>query len=113
MRHHWLIGRTSMRFIFAVACALLVVSAYGDVKGGQSATSQSSTVTLPLDRYDELQKSNENASATVIDTMTLSGTFRDHDLSVTFAGRSVGTRAATGVISEAPDLTLSGCSGNA
>ena len=102
-----------MRFIFAVACALLVVSAYGDVKGGQSATSQSSTVTLPLDRYDELQKSNENASATVIDTMTLSGTFRDHDLSVTFAGRSVGTRAATGVISEAPDLTLSGCSGNA
>ena len=70
-------------------------------------------MTLPLTRYEELQKSTENASATVIDTLSLAGTFRDHNLTITFAGRSVGARAATTVISGAPDLTLSGCSGDA
>lgn len=103
-----------MPLIAAVLCALLAVSAGADVTSTQAPTpAQPSSVTIPLTRYEELQKSNENASATVIDTMSLSGTFRDHNLVVTFQGRSVGTHAATAVISGAPDLTLSGCSGDA
>jgi hypothetical protein len=102
-----------MRFIAAVFCALLEVSALADVTSTQAQPQAPSSVTIPLTRYEELQKSNENASATVIDTMSLAGTFRDHNLSVTFIGRSVGARAATTVISGASDLTLSGCSGDA
>jgi len=103
-----------MRFVSAVFCALLAVSMLADNPPAQTAASaQSSSVTLPLTRYEELQKSAENASATVIDTLSLAGTFRDHNLTITFAGRSVGTRAATTVISGAPDLTISGCAGDA
>lgn len=78
-----------------------------------NASAQDSSVTIPLDQYEELQKTKENASATVIDTMTLGGTFKDRSLTVTFAGRSVGTRTPTPVITEASDVTLSGCSGDA
>jgi hypothetical protein len=109
-----------MRFIAAITCALLGLCALPVFSAPSDATStqppqpaQPSSVTIPLTRYEELQKSSENASATVIDTLSLAGTFRDHNLSVTFIGRSVGTRAATTVISGAPDLTLSGCSGEA
>ncbi|MBV8546913.1 MAG: hypothetical protein JO093_24130 [Acidobacteria bacterium] len=103
-----------MRFISAVFCAVLAVSMLADTLPAQTpAPAQSSSVTLPLTRYEELQKSAENASATVIDTLSMAGTFRDHNLTLTFAGRSVGTRATTTVISGAPDLTLSGCSGDA
>ncbi len=103
-----------MRLIASVLCALLAVSALADVTSTQAQPpAQPSSVTIPLSRYEELQKSNENASATVIDTMSLTGTFRDHNLAVTFIGRSVGTRASTTVISGASDLTLSGCSGEA
>jgi|GEM_PF-1976578 len=103
-----------MRSISAVFCALLAVSAFADTPTTTATSSaQSSSVTIPLTRYEELQKSTENASATVIDTLSLAGTFHDHNLSMTFTGRSVGARAATTVISGAPDLTLSGCSGDA
>jgi hypothetical protein len=92
---------------------MLSVSAFADNTSTQAPAAQGSSVTIPLTRYEELQKSTENAAATVIDTLSLAGTFRDHNLTITFAGRSVGTRAATTVISGAPDLTLSGCSGDA
>jgi len=95
-----------MRSLTAALCGLLAVAALAD------APPQSSSVTIPLDQYQELQKSKENASATVIDTMTLGGTFKDRNLTVTFSGRSVGTRQVTNVINAA-DITLSGCSGDA
>jgi len=96
-----------MRSIAAVCCALLLaVTTLAD-------TPQTSSVTVPLDQYETLKKSSENTSATVIDTMTLGGTFKDRDLTVTFSGRSVGTRSATNVISDAGDVTLYGCSGEA
>jgi len=95
-----------MRSIAAAVVALLAVSALAD-------TPQTSSVTIPLDQYEQLQKSKENASATVIDTMTLGGTFKDRNLTIAFAGRSVGTRVATNVLSNASDVTLSGCTGNA
>jgi hypothetical protein len=102
-----------MRFISAVFCAVLSVSAFADNTSTQAPSTQGSSVTIPLTRYEELQKSTQNAAATVIDTLSLAGTFREHNLTMTFAGRSVGARAATTVISGAPDLTLSGCSGDA
>jgi len=102
-----------MRFVSAVFCAVLSVSAFADNTSTQAPGAQGSSVTIPLTRYEELQKSTENAAATVIDTLSLAGTFRDHNLTITLNGRSVGTRAATTVISGAPDLTLSGCSGAA
>src|SRR6185369_8801980 len=96
-----------MRSLTAALCGLLAVAALAD------APPQSSSVTIPLDQYEELQKTKENASATVIDTMTLGGTFKDRSLTVTFSGRSVGTRTPTPVIIDASDLTLSGCTGDA
>jgi len=96
-----------MRSIAAALCGLLAAVALADTPP------QASSVTIPLDQYESLQKSQENASATVIDTMTLGGTFKDRNLTVTFTGRSVGARAATNVISDASDVTLSGCSGEA
>jgi hypothetical protein len=102
-----------MRFVSAVFCAALSVSVFADNTSTQAPAAQGSSVTIPLIRYEELQKSTENAAATVIDTLSLAGTFRDHNLTITFAGRSVGARTATTVISGAPDLTLSGCSGDA
>ena len=62
-----------MRIVSAVFCAVVCVSAFADVTSTQ-APPQSSSVTLPLTRYEELQKSTENASATVIDTLSLAGT---------------------------------------
>jgi len=95
-----------MRFLAAALGALLAVAAFAD-------TPQTSSVTVPLDQYETLKKSNENASATVIEMMTLGGTFKDRNLTVTFSGRSVGTRAATNIISDASDVVLYGCSGEA
>ena len=92
-----------MRSVFAALVTLLAVTVFA----------QDSSVTIPLEQYQELAKSKENASVTVVDTMTLGGTFKDRNLTMTFAGRSVGTRTPVPIISEASDLTLSGCGGDA
>jgi hypothetical protein len=94
-----------MRSIAAVLiCAFLAIGALAE---------NESNVTIPLTDYEQLKKTTENASATVIDTMTLGGTFKDRNLTVTFAGRNVGTRTATNLITDAGDVTLSGCTGDA
>lgn len=72
-----------------------------------------SSVSIPLTVYDEMRKAGENASATVVDTMTVGGAFHDRSLTMTFAGRSVGVRAAVEIIHDATNVTLSGCSGDA
>src|SRR5213075_941772 len=94
-----------MRSIAAVLiCAFLAIGALAE---------NTSNVTIPLTDYEQLKKINENASVTVIDTMTLGGTFKDRTLTVTFAGRNVGTRTATNLITDAGDVKLSGCTGDA
>ena len=98
-----------MRSTSAVLCALLFAAA----AVADNTPPQPSSVTSPLSQYEELQKAKENASATAIDTITLGGTFRDHNLTLALTGRSVGNRTETPVLSESPDLTLSGCSGDA
>ena len=93
-----------MRSIAALICAFLAIGALAE---------NASNVTIPLSDYEQLKKNNENASATIIDTLTLGGTFKDRNLTITFAGRNVGARTATNVLSEAADVTLSGCAGDA
>jgi hypothetical protein len=58
-----------MRIIAAIASALLAAAALAH------PSAQPASVTLPLTEYTELQKARENASAAVIDTLTLTGTF--------------------------------------
>jgi hypothetical protein len=91
----------------AAAAALLFVFAMPNTEPAPG------NVTIPLSEYDAMRKSSESASATVVDTLTLGGTFAAKSLTVTMTGRSVGARTATGVITDAPDLTLSGCRGEA
>src|SRR5258706_3904697 len=72
-----------------------------------------SVVSIPLDVYNSLRKAEDNASATVVDTMPIAGTFHDRTLTITFAGRSVGAHTAVEVIHNGTDVTLSGCAGDA
>jgi hypothetical protein len=111
-----------MRFTAAALCALLAAPLLAETPTPPpltpAATQPSSggspsSVTIPLTQFEELRKSNESTSATVVDMMTISGTFAAKNLAVTLVGRSVGTRTAAMVVSDAPDLTLSGCSGDA
>ncbi|MCU1347194.1 MAG: hypothetical protein JWO56_224 [Acidobacteria bacterium] len=107
-----------MRFpavICAVICALSVLPslAIGATATAAEAPAAPSSVTIPLSQFEELRKSNESASATVVDLMTVSGTFAAKNVSFAFAGRSVGTRTATTVLSDAAELTLANCKGDA
>jgi hypothetical protein len=105
-----------MRITLAIALGFLAATAQAGIPekpAPATGPAVPASVTIPLDRYDELQKSAENSSATIVDTLALAGTFRDHNLTATFTGRSVGTRGQTPILSEAPDLTLSACSGDA
>lgn len=102
-----------MRFAAAAACALVTLAAFAGVAEPKTAATPESNVTIPLSRYEELRTSAESASATVVNRMTISGSFSAKNVAVTFEGRSVGTRTAATVLSDAPDLTLSGCTGEA
>lgn len=93
--------------------AILVLLASPLFADGPAKPQPGSVVSIPLSVYDEMRKSGEAVSATVIDTMTMAGTFHDRNLTITFAGRSVGARAAVSVIEGATDVTLYGCSGDA
>jgi hypothetical protein len=70
-------------------------------------------VTLPLEDYDKLRALDRPESITVVDTLTLSGSFKERNLTVTFTGKSVGRRVATAVLQTSSGLVLWGCSGSA
>jgi hypothetical protein len=71
-----------------------------------------SQVILALPEYERLRGA-EPESFTVIDGARLAGTFRDRNLTVTFAGRSVGRRVATAVLSVSSGISVWGCDGQA
>lgn len=79
----------------------------------QDAKPGAAEVTIPLDRYDELRRTAEVPSRTVIDTILLGGNFRERNLTITYTGRTLGTRPAAPAMQQANDVTISGCSGNA
>jgi hypothetical protein len=76
-------------------------------------TDTASQVTLPLAEYDRLRAPDRPESITVVDTLLLSGTFKERNLTVTFTGKSVGKRVATPVLGTASGLVIWGCSGSA
>jgi len=71
------------------------------------------SVTLPLEEYDKLREPDRPENITVVDTLRLSGTFKDRSLQATFIGKSVGRRIATPVLGIASGLLIWGCSGTA
>lgn len=76
-------------------------------------TDTASRVTLPLAEYDRLRAPDRPENITVVDTLLLSGTFKDRNLTVSFLGKSVGRRVATPVLRDGSGLTIWGCSGSA
>jgi len=71
------------------------------------------TVTLPLPDYEKLRGSVHSENVTVVDRVRLSGSFRNRDLSATFTGKSVGTRAGIVVFQATSGLSIWGCTGSA
>jgi hypothetical protein len=108
--------RGATRPIFApVLLALFTIAAPLLAQNEQKTdtVSGSSRVTLPLAEYERLRAPDRPESIAVVDTLRLSGTFKDRSLSATFTGKSVGKRAATPVLSAASGLAIWGCSGSA
>jgi hypothetical protein len=70
-------------------------------------------VTIPLQTFEGLRRTNDRPSATVIDTILLAGGFRDRSLTITFSGRSTGLRPQVRAMDQTSDATISACSGNA
>ncbi len=99
-----------MRTNIAVAVLILFVL---PLLAQDAKTDSSSQVTIPLDTYDAMRRNSDTPSRTVIDTILLGGGFRERNLSITFTGRTLGTRPAAPALQETNDVTISGCSGNA
>jgi len=74
---------------------------------------QTSQVTIGLSEYETLRRGADKPSATVIDTVLLSGSFRERNLAITFAGRATGTRPLVKVLEQTNDVTIAGCKGSA
>jgi hypothetical protein len=95
-------------FLASVLCA----PAFAEIPKTQTVAS-GSQVTLALSDYETMRDANQRASATVVDTIRLNGTFRGRDLTISFSGRTVGNRPAAAIIENANDVTIAGCSGAA
>lgn len=100
----------AMRTNIAVAALLLFVL---PLPAQEVKTDASSQVTIPLETYDTMRRNSDVPSRTVIDTILLSGGFRERNLSITFTGRTLGTRPLAPALQQANDVTISGCNGNA
>ncbi len=94
---------------FTIALAVFV-SAFPLL--GQDA-SKPSQVTIGLNEYETLRHASDTPSATVIDTIRLSGGFGSRDLAVTIAGRATGTRPLVKALTDTTDVTIAGCKGDA
>ena len=97
-----------MRTTIAVLLLLAIPSLAQD-----ASPDASSQVTISLDAYETLRRNSDAPSRTVIDTILLGGGFRERNLSITFSGRTLGTRPAAPALQQTNDVTISGCSGNA
>ncbi|MBV9497133.1 MAG: hypothetical protein JOZ54_23060 [Acidobacteria bacterium] len=71
-------------------------------------------VTMPLAEYERLRRPEQAENVTVVDTIRLTGSFKERNLLATFVGKSVGKHPAASIL-EAADgaLAIWGCSGNA
>jgi hypothetical protein len=93
------------------AAAVLLCTFATPLLFAQTPTTTSQVI-LALPEYERL-RTPEPESFTVVDSARLGGTFRDHNLTITFTGRSVGRRATTAVLSAAGGISIWGCNGQA
>ncbi|MCU0241553.1 MAG: hypothetical protein MUF51_03915 [Vicinamibacteria bacterium] len=75
------------------------------------AAAPGGNVTLPLAEYEQLKELRKSSSVTVVDTLSLGGSFAARNLNVTLRGRAAGERPAVAVLSAAPGVVLYGCDG--
>lgn len=99
--------------LLVVATTAFAQEAQNNAPAAEVPADASARVTLGLGDYERLRRAGERPSATVVDTIQLSGTFREKDLLVTFSGRSVGTRPQVPALDNTNDVILSGCEGSA
>ena len=93
---------------FAVATtAILSLAAFAAAQ----ESAPGSQVTIPLAEYERL-RTPDAESVTVVDAARLSGSFRERNLSISFTGRSVGSRSSIPVLRAEGGLTLWNCSGS-
>jgi hypothetical protein len=105
-----------------VALILLLAAPFALAQGdaNQNAASSAppgidsaSRVTLSLAEYERLRGPDRPENIVVVDTLRISGTFKDRNLAATFIGKSVGKHGARPVLHAASGLSVWGCSGNA
>jgi hypothetical protein len=96
-----------------IVSLLLAIALVVSAETPETKQPSDSRVTIALDDYDKLRKSSEAPSATVIDTILLSGTFAERSLAIVFIGRTTGTRPLVRAMEETNDVTISSCKGNA
>jgi hypothetical protein len=101
-----------MRQVFAATVIFLFLSPLL-AQNAAPATDTASHVTLPLAEYDRLRDPDRPENITVIDTLHLTGSFKERNLSVTFIGKSVGRHVATPILQTSGGISLWGCSGSA
>jgi hypothetical protein len=102
-----------MRTNVAAASLSLFVLLLAFGAGAQDTKAAGPQVTIPLETYDTLRRNSDAPSRTVIDTILLGGGFRERDLTISFTGRTLGTRPVAPALQQTNDVTISGCSGNA
>src|SRR5262245_53771918 len=97
----------------AILILLVVIASPLLAQSEPETTDTASHVTLPLAEYDRLRAPDRPENITVVDTLLLSGSFKDRSLKVTFTGKSVGKRTATPVLGTDSGLLIWGCRGTA
>jgi hypothetical protein len=102
-----------MRLVLSLLLSLSSLSLFAEAPAAAAATSQESEVRLSLSDYETMRDQGLRPSATIVDTIRLSGTFRGRDLQILFSGRSIGKRPQAAVIDSTNDVTISGCKGDA
>ena len=69
-------------------------------------------VSIPLEDYERLRRLNERPALTVVDLLTVEGSFTGHDLAVILTGRATGSWPTAEVLT-AEGLRLHSCEGSA
>lgn len=77
-----------------------------------AAPAAAPSVTIPLDEYEALRKLRERPSLTVVDQLSVLGSFARRDLAIDLRGRTSGTQPSAGVLT-GEGFRLYACQGDA
>ncbi|MEK7357611.1 MAG: hypothetical protein AAB250_14255 [Bdellovibrionota bacterium] len=101
----------SSKFFWITVC-LVVAFAFSSVAMAFDADRRNASVTIPIERFLELNKLEEATPLTVIEDVTFSGAY-GKSLQVSVSGSSNGKPQAVEFIDRSGDFNLHDCSGNA